>query len=586
MRSVDNLSPFRRSRANIGPCQSTRSARAIRHSWRSSSWTLPLAKCRIPSKIRTKVRCQPSGGRAAYEAVPRELKSCRKSGARRLHVKPPLRGGGRMTAEIAIINKSAVALAADSAVTISSGTKREKIFNTEDKLFELCNTVPIGIMIYNGMSFAGTPIQVLLRRFRATNDGFDTVEDAAKQFLQYLLEFGRASPRLVLDTNVRIIIHPVFSKINEKIKDLLERSLAERIQQRAAEAGQSADSSQWIGALIASMYDEVIDEYLETIETLKDATFLGGPPKIDDKIAEIITDLANKLVTGVRVEHIAKLRRLGESILRKEIMSDSITGIVVAGFGKTELFPTLISFEIDGMVGGSLKLVRTNFIDIDRGEKKDAADGTKRRATVIPFAQKEMVERFLYGLDEKMQDDIAKFCESTIPAIGKKLLERLQFENNDDLSELSDILKKAQDVFLVGLTQDGFGTLRNRSRAQIEDMVEFMPKPELAEMAEALVNLTSIKRRVSRGMETVGGPIDVAIISQSEGFVWIKRKHYFPADRNPRYFERIAARFRHPEAQDAKNEQPRRPRSARSGSSKGTAAANRERPKGGRKPNK
>jgi hypothetical protein len=28
-------------------------------------------------------------------------------------------------------------------------------------------------------------------------------------------------------------------------------------------------------------------------------------------------------------------------------------------------------------------------------------------------------------------------------------------------------------------------------------MVEFMPKPELAKMAEALVNLTSIKRRVS-----------------------------------------------------------------------------------------
>jgi hypothetical protein len=49
-----------------------------------------------------------------------------------------------------------------------------------------------------------------------------------------------------------------------------------------------------------------------------------------------------------------------------------------------------------------------------------------------------------------------------------------------------------------------------------------MPKPELARMAEALVNLTSIKRRVSRGVETVGGPIDVAVISHAEGFVWDK----------------------------------------------------------------
>lgn len=58
-------------------------------------------------------------------------------------------------------------------------------------------------------------------------------------------------------------------------------------------------------------------------------------------------------------------------------------------------------------------------------------------------------------------------------------------------------------------------------------------------MAEALVNLTSIKRRVSRGMDTVGGPIDCAVISQADGFVWVKRKHYFPKELNMRYFDRM-----------------------------------------------
>jgi hypothetical protein len=137
------------------------------------------------------------GGWAACEAVERERKNCRKSAAPRLHVKPPLRGGGRMTAEIAIINKSAVALAADSAVTISTGTKREKIFNTEDKLFELCNTVPIGIMIYNGMSFAGSPIQVLIRRFRTAYDDFDTVE------LSYPLIFSEAKMQPEVGVSMR-----------------------------------------------------------------------------------------------------------------------------------------------------------------------------------------------------------------------------------------------------------------------------------------------------------------------------------------------------------------------------------------------
>jgi hypothetical protein len=36
--------------------------------------------------------------------------------------------------------------------------------------------------------------------------------------------------------------------------------------------------------------------------------------------------------------------------------------------------------------------------------------------------------------------------------------------------------------------------------------------------------------------ETVGGPIDVAVISKGDGFVWIKRKHYFERDLNPHFF--------------------------------------------------
>jgi len=44
-----------------------------------------------------------------------------------------------VTAEIAILNKSAIALAADSAVTISVGPNQQKIYDTADKLFELSN---------------------------------------------------------------------------------------------------------------------------------------------------------------------------------------------------------------------------------------------------------------------------------------------------------------------------------------------------------------------------------------------------------------------------------------------------------------
>ncbi|QCB38409.1 hypothetical protein E5554_11515 [Sphingobium sp. PAMC28499] len=188
-------------------------------------------------------------------------------------------------------------------------------------------------------------------------------------------------------------------------------------------------------------------------------------------------------------------------------------------------------YEVYGVVGDRLKYWKSDEVDIDRSGDK---------AKVIPFAQKEMVERFLYGLDEGIRRNVASFCRTAVPNIRKKILEKLEMSEEDEASLTRDA-EEAEKAFFDGLTNDSFEAIRQQSQEEIEDMVEFMPKPEMARMAEALVNLTSIKRRVSRGMETVGGPIDVAVISRSEGFVWVKRKHYFPAELNSRFFERKRA---------------------------------------------
>ena len=53
-----------------------------------------------------------------------------------------------------------------------------------------------------------------------------------------------------------------------------------------------------------------------------------------------------------------------------------------------------------------------------------------------------------------------------------------------------------------------------------------MPKEELVNLSESLINTTSLKVKVQDNLETVGGDVDVAIITKGDGFVWTKRKHY------------------------------------------------------------
>ena len=90
---------------------------------------------------------------------------------------------------------------------------------------------------------------------------------------------------------------------------------------------------------------------------------------------------------------------------------------------------------------------------------------------------------------------------------------------------------------LIKKLQEGLEDWRKRVFVDpVLDMISSLPKEELATIAESLVNLVSFRQKVTMEQETVGGPVDVALISRGDGFIWIKRKHYFDKNLNPHFF--------------------------------------------------
>lgn len=60
-----------------------------------------------------------------------------------------------------------------------------------------------------------------------------------------------------------------------------------------------------------------------------------------------------------------------------------------------------------------------------------------------------------------------------------------------------------------------------------------MPLGETIDLARFLVDTTINFVRFSPGDAMVGGPIEVAAVTKHEGFKWVQRKHYYPAELNP-----------------------------------------------------
>jgi hypothetical protein len=124
------------------------------------------------------------------------------------------------------------------------------------------------------------------------------------------------------------------------------------------------------------------------------------------------------------------------------------------------------------------------------------------------------------------------------------LVVRLPNEVIDGISDLSDAQKSVWKDKILPKTAEPIGAFVRelekhrieRHRGPILQAIINLPIDELAHVAQSLVNLNSFQKRMSLGPETVGGPVDVAVISKGDGFIWIDRKHYFRSELNAHYF--------------------------------------------------
>jgi hypothetical protein len=71
-----------------------------------------------------------------------------------------------MTAEIIVVNKNAIAMAADSAVTVGNPFGTPKIYNTVNKLFNLSKNAPVAIMVYGNAECLGLPWETMVKSYR------------------------------------------------------------------------------------------------------------------------------------------------------------------------------------------------------------------------------------------------------------------------------------------------------------------------------------------------------------------------------------------------------------------------------------
>ena len=400
-----------------------------------------------------------------------------------------------MTSEVLIMTPSAVAMAADSVVTVNGN----KTYEGVNKLFMLSNNPPMGIMTYNNANFLNFPMETIIKdfRYKISENEFNTINDFKNSFNGYLDSLSSG--------NDEIKSFSIMDKFNEFINQL------------------DYDLSNF-AMFINQFNNETININNEKYEQL---LFENDEFKkvYDFKIREI----ANNIEYDTEIDLVVLLKRL----FIKRWVLDEFIGIVIAGFNKENLFPSYMHFKI--IVLDGVKFIFDDF-------EQDCVGG-ETAVILKPFAQTNVISNFLNGIDVSTNYHIASYFNKVINDYSNNLVELIKtnrkINGKDEQEILSDleVLKKNNEQIVLDFV--GFiDNIKDRNSEPILRFIRALPKDELANLSESLINITSLKVRVQDNLETVGGNVDVAIITKGDGFVWTKRKHYFEKSLNPQFFNR------------------------------------------------
>jgi hypothetical protein len=414
------------------------------------------------------------------------------------------------------MNRLGIALASDSAATVYVGD-RAKVYHA-DKLFMLSHSRPVGAMVYSNSSLLGVPWETILKMFRQhlQKKSFPTLEKYGEELIRWLDNNTTLFPQQAQDHAYLELVETIFGRVEaeiaEAIGDAQRRRKGDGARRDEIVAEVIATTlAEWLKKDNVTCFDPVIGEQM--------AGRKSG--EVAFKVQEVFK---HRKLQASAIQSLHKLAALVVS--KNHILPESRTGLVVAGFGDNEHLPVMQQYQLGEIFGNRLKFRRLDSRRID--------DNTG--SIVEPFAEIDMVSTFLNGISPEFELSLLNDVAYLVFGIPAVMLEQIRMRRARK-EELKDRFRKHSQA-LVKEWRDSMKERIKTHRSPILRSIEFLPKDELAHVAASLVNLNSFQKRMSiHEDETVGGPIDVAVISKGDGFVWIDRKHYFKPHLNPHFFK-------------------------------------------------
>jgi hypothetical protein len=268
------------------------------------------------------------------------------------------------------------------------------------------------------------------------------------------------------------------------------------------------DKDEWDTAAAADVVERVTRKRLELLRGLPRHSGLAdvdGEAYISEH-THILDDALEWVFDDTPRTHLGdqNLKEMAAEIIVADEPYDRDAHLVFAGFGEKEIFPASQHVAYRGVLAGKVRTSTDEYqaISSDSG------------ASISPYAQSEAVNTFLRGYNDSFLTTAHKRIDALLDGLSKQSTTQAEDDAvravHADLNEDFETLSWA--TFIEPLV----------------DTVSGLPAAELARIAESLVGLQVLRQLTQAETETVGGPVDVALITRERGVSWVRHKSIGP----------------------------------------------------------
>jgi len=267
-------------------------------------------------------------------------------------------------------------------------------------------------------------------------------------------------------------------KIRTKVDQHVEKATLDGASITAKEIEDILESA------ISDAYDQLVafDERVSAIESdsnaLIDQYWESNPDSLNQEILDVFSGLPLSQNSMNLLEEMPAL------LLSKNVDLPLKSGLVIAGFGEKEAFPVVRAYDVYG------RIEDTVVCGIDH--RGYCEIGTN---AVIPYAQRDVAETFLLGVDPNDLEEIRVYLGQVFSRLPKIIVEHVA-GSEEEMARLAEKLNSATQAALETFGTSVQNYLNKRHTRPLLDVLDALPKFDFRTHAASAI-------RYSRGLSNL-----------------------------------------------------------------------------------